>query len=592
MPDKRTEREGKLKRILCTILFAACLFFLLSFGSSAESSALPIDWTHYHNHAETVEIMKALAGEHPNLSKVYTFGKSFQGQDLWLMEITNFSSGASETKPGMWIDGNTHAGEVSGAEVCLHTIHHLLTQYGKDDSVTGLLDDRVFYIVPKVNPDGSDAYLRKPDAPVDANLKKVDDDDDGLLDEDGAEDLNGDGIISVMRIRDENGPLKTSPKDARLMVERKIDEKGEWRVIGPEGMDNDDDGKINEDPPGAERTVSNRNFHAYWAPDWIQRGSGSYPLSEPETKSMVDFILAHPNIAGFMSYHTHSGILLRPFVNRSDDDFPAADLRNYEAIGALGTEVSGYPLLSIYNDFTPDKSNARHGSSLDWAYEHLGLSAFSSEIWKAPGETGKSAFEGLDETIAMKWNDEEIDGKGFVNWTPYDHPQYGAIEIGGWVYNYFTQNPPAKFMEEEWKKNSPFDLKHAASLPLIRIADIETTPLKDNLVRLKVTIENEGFLPTNVTQKAIQNKVAKPVMVKLELDNAEIMTGSAETDIGHIKGLSPLGVDTTGRRATPVENKKSAAFVIRIKGGNATAKITAISEKAGTKTKEVNLEAN
>ncbi len=573
-------------------VIALCFWGLSSLGAhlhASDPSALSIDWTHYHNHAETVEIMKALAGEFSELSKVYSFGKSFQGQDLWLMEITNTATGAPETKPGMYIDGNTHAGEVSGAEVCLHTIHYLLTNYGKDELVTRLLDERVFYIVPKVNPDGSDAYLRKPGEPVSPNYIKVDDDDDGLLDEDGAEDLNGDGIISTMRIRDEKGPLKTSPNDSRLMVKRDIDEKGDWRIIGPEGIDNDDDGKINEDPPGSARTVSNRNFHAYWAPDWIQRGSGTYPLSEPETKSLVDFILAHPNIAGFMSYHTHSGILLRPFVNRSDEDFPAADLRNFEAIGAVGTKATGYPLLSIFNDFTRDKSNPRHGSSLDWAYEHLGLSALSTEIWKAPGETGKSAFEGQDEDIAMKWNDEELDGKGFVNWTPYDHPQHGAVEIGGWNYNYFTQNPPEKFMEEEWKKNTLFDLKHADLLPLLTIADVEVTSLADNLFRLKVTVENEGFLPTNVTQKAILNKVAKPVRVKLELEKAESLMGNGETEIGHIKGLSPLGVDTTGRRATPLENTKTVEFLVRANGAGAKAKIIAISEKAGTKTKKVDL---
>jgi hypothetical protein len=146
-------------------------------------------------------------------------------------------------------------------------------------------------------------------------------------------------------------------------------------------------------------------------------------------------------------------------------------------------------------------------------------------------------------------------------------------------------------MEEEWKKNSLFDLKHASLLPLIQISDVEITSLEDNVVRLKVTVENEGFLPTNVTQKAIDNSVAKPVRLKLELTNAELMRGKPEIDIGHIKGLSPLGVDTTGRRATPVENKKTVAFVIRAQGGNAAAKITAISEKAGTKTKEVQLAA-
>jgi len=532
--------------------------------------------------------MQSLADEYSSLSKAYTIGTSFQGSDLWCMEITNYASGAPENKPGMYIDGNTHAGEVSGAEVCLYSIHYLLSHYGSDPLVTRLLDDKVFYIVPKVNPDGSDAYLRKPGDPL-PNLTKVDDDGDGLLDEDSAEDLNGDGIISLMRIADVKGPLKTSPKDARLMVQRKIDEKGEWRIIGPEGTDNDGDGRINEDPPGSTRTVSNRNYHAYWAPEWIQRGSGRYPLSEPESKALVDFILAHPNIAGFMSYHTHSGVLLRPFVNRSDVSFPPADLRNYKAIGAMGTEITGYPLLSIFNDFTGDKSNPRHGSSLDWAYEHLGLSAFSTEIWKAPGEKGKSAFDGQDEEIAMEWNDKEIDGSGFVNWTPYHHPQHGEIEIGGWDYNYFTQNPPAKFMEAEWKKNSLFDLKHADMLPLIKITDVEVVLLGDRLFRLKVTVENEGFLPTNVTQKAIQNGVAEPVKVKLELVHADLLSGDEETDIGHLKGLSPLGVQPSSRRATPLENDRTVEFLVRTTGAEAKAKITAVSEKAGVESKEVRL---
>ncbi len=582
-----------MKKGLRFIFGALSILILFSSGSRLDAafpSEFSIDWTHYHNHAETVRIMQSLADKYSNLSKVYSIGKSFQGKDLWCMEISNYSTGEPGTKPGMYIDGNTHAGEVSGAEVCLYSIHYLLTNYGKDPFVTRLLDEKVFYIVPKINPDGSDAYLRKPGAPVDPNLKQVDDDEDGLLDEDGAEDLNGDGIISLLRVADDKGPLKTSPDDSRLMVRRKIDEKGEWRIIGPEGMDNDDDGKINEDPPGSVRTVSNRNYHAYWAPEWIQRGSGRYPLSEPEAKAMVEFIYAHPNIAGFMSYHTHSGVLLRPFVNRGDEDFPPEDLRHYEAIGAMGTEVTGYPLLSIFNDFTRDKSNPRHGSSLDWVYEHLGLSAFSTEIWKAPGETGKSAFDGLDEEIAMKWNDKELEGEGFVNWTPYDHPQYGEIEIGGWNYNFFTQNPPVKFMEEEWKKNSLFDLKHADLLPQLEITDVDVISLGDRLFRLKVTVANKGFLPTNVSQKAIRNKVAKQVKVQIELENAELLIGKEEIEIGHIKGLSPLGVATSGRRATVLENDKTSEFLVRTTGKKAKAKITAVSEKAGIQIKEVSLE--
>ncbi|MDH5715457.1 MAG: M14 family metallopeptidase, partial [Candidatus Aminicenantes bacterium] len=511
-------------------------------------------------------------------------------KEIWCMEITNYASGAPETKPGMYIDGNTHAGEVSGAEACLYDIYYLLTNYGKDSLVTKLLDTKVFYIIPKINPDGSDAYLRKPGEPLDPNLKKVNDDEDGLLDEDGAEDLNGDGIISLMRIRDENGPLKTSPKDPRLMVQRGIDEKGEWRIIGPEGIDNDKDGRINEDPSGNARTVTNRNYPAYWAPEWIQSGSGPYPLSQPEAKAQVDFILAHTNIAGIQAHHTHSGVILRPYCNLSDEHIPPGDMRNFVAIGALGTEITGYSVMSVYHGFTRDKSNPRHGVFVDWAYDHFGAFAFTTEIWKAPGETGESAFEEQDEELAMKWNDKELGGKGFVDWTKFNHPQFGEVEIGGWNSNFFSQNPPGKFAEAEWKKNCLFELKHAEMLPYLKIAKVETASLGDKLIRVTATVENEGFLPTNVTEKALQNKLAKPLVVKLELEEAELLCGDAKTEIGHIKGNSPPAATMFGLPggAAP-QNEKTVQWLVRVKGSGASAKITVISQKAGTASTQVSL---
>jgi hypothetical protein len=569
---------------------------ILVAAPAAYAAQIAIDWTHYHNYAETTELMEAFAKEYEDITTLTSIGKSLQGKDLWCLEITNYASGAPETKPGMYIDGNTHAGEVSGAETSLYIIHHLLTNYGKDPQVTRLLDTRVFYIIPKINPDGSDAYLRDPREPADPDLKPFDDDEDGLADEDGADDLNGDGIISQMRIRDEEGPLKTSPTDPRLMVERGIDEPGEWRIIGREGLDNDGDGAINEDPPGARITVTNRNYPAYWAPPWIQGGirpGGYYPLFEPEAKAQVDFILAHPNIAGIQSYHTHSGVLLRPYCNLGDEHIPPQDMRNYQAIGALGTEITGYPVLSVYNDFTTDKSNPRHGVFVDWAYDHFGAFAFTTEIWKAPGETGRSAFEGQDEELAMEWNDKELGGAGFINWTPYDHPEFGEIEIGGWHSNFFSQNPPGKFAEEEWRKNCLFELKRAELLPYLTIAETEIESLGDNLLRLRAIIENEGFLPTNVTEKAIQHELAKPVVVELELERAELLSGETKTEIGHIGGNAP-GPSTMfgGPSGAGAGNTKTVEWLVRVTGRGASANLTAVSRRAGTTSTTIALEAN
>ena len=556
----------------------------------AEAPPIAIDWTRYHNHAETTAILKQFADGYKNLCKLYSIGKSFQAKDIWCMEITNYATGAPENKPGMYIDGNTHAGEVSGAEVCLYDIHYMLTNYGKDPLVTRLVDTRVFYILPKINPDGSDAYLRKPGDPAPADWKKLDDDGDGLLDEDGPEDLNGDGIISTMRIRDEKGSLRTSPKDPRLMVQRRIDAKGEWRILGPEGLDNDKDGRINEDPPGSARSVSNRNYPAYWAPEWIQSGSGPYPLSEPEAKAQIDFILSRPNIAGIQAHHTHSGVILRPYCNLGDSHIPPQDMQNFNAIGGLGTEITGYPVLSVFNDFTTDKSNPRHGVFVDWAYDFFAAFAFTTEIWKAPGETGKSAFEGQDENIAMEWNDRELNGQGFINWTKYNHPQFGEVEIGGWNSNFFTQNPPPRFAEAEWKKNCLFELKHAEMLPYLRIAEVKAASLGDRIFKVTAVIENDGYLPTNVTQKAIQNRLAKAVRVKIELAGAELLSGQETTDIGHIPGNGPAAASPiSGPSAETYRNQKTVHWLVRAKESSASATVTASSEKAGRASQDIAL---
>ncbi len=574
------------KRTVFSILALAAIALAIAAPAPAE---VKIDWKHYHNHAETTALLKGFAADHPNLCKLYSIGKSFQGKDIWCLEITSSGTGPAAEKPGMYIDGNTHAGEVSGAETCLYMIRHLLENYGKDPLVTKLVDTRTFYILPKINPDGSDAYLRKPGDPVDPAMKKVDDDGDGLLDEDGPEDLNGDGIISQMRVRDEKGPFKTDPKDPRLMVQRRFDEKGEWRVVGPEGLDNDKDGRTNEDPPGGARSVTNRNYPAYWAPEWVQSGSGGYPLSEPEAKAQIDFILAHPNIAGVQAHHTHSGVILRPYCNMGDDQIPAQDMAYFMAVGAVGTELTGYPVLSVYNDFTTDKANPRHGVFVDWAYDFFGAFAFTTEIWKAPGETGKSAFDTFDELLAMQWNDKELGGRGFVNWTAFKHPVLGDVEIGGWNSNYFSQNPPPEFAEAEWKKNCLFELKHAEALPFLKIAGVKVVPLGDRLFRVLATVENEGYLPTNVTQKAIDHRLAKTVKARLELEDGEILSGGTTIDLGHIPGNNPAVSSLRGGAAAGVPNQRVAQWLVRLKGNKAQAVVTAVSEKAGTATASVSL---
>jgi hypothetical protein len=386
--------------------------------------------------------------------------------------------------------------------------------------------------------------------------------------------------------------LKTSPDDPRLMVERAIDEPGEWRIVGPEGLDNDDDGKINEDIPGKRVTVTNRNYPAYWAPEWIQSGAGEYPLSQPEAKAQVDFVLQHPNIALTQAYHTFAGVILYGYSGKTIDRLPEEDLRHEKAIGKLGEQMTGYLHAAVFEDFTTDKTKPRHGDFSDWIYDHTGAMSSVVEIWEAPSErkAGVKPFGKPDEKFAIKWNDDNLDGRGFINWQTYEHPQYGEVEIGGWNYRFFTQNPPPEFAEEEWKKVSAFERKRSEMLPRLRISDLKNESLGDGLVKITAEIENTGYLPTYITRKAVENGVAKAVEVVLELKNAKLLWGDSKETLGHLKGNEPQSPSWFRGTPTPdYENVKSVEWLVKVTGKDASAVVTAQTVKAGRASRAIDL---
>ena len=212
------------QRLAIVSFFVAIAFIATSSLNAALTPPLKFD--HNYTYSEVVAYLQGLIKTYPKITKLHTIGKSYLGKDLLVLEITNQTNGKALEKPGYWIDGNLHSSEVMGAAVCLKTIDTLVTQYGKDPFITNLVDTRTIYIMPKLNPDGSDHYLTSPES-IRSVVRPHDSDGDGLLDEDPPEDLNGDRYITQMRVRDELGSMKTSPEDSRLMVSRKEDEKGE-----------------------------------------------------------------------------------------------------------------------------------------------------------------------------------------------------------------------------------------------------------------------------------------------------------------------------------------------------------------------------
>ncbi|MEP7280864.1 MAG: M14 family metallopeptidase, partial [Rubrivivax sp.] len=341
----------------------------------------------FYRHPELTRLLQDYAAALPQLVQVQSIGRSHEGRDIWLVTLTQSATGAAEDKPAFWVDGNIHAAELTASTACLYWLHTLVTGYGNDRELTQLLDTRVVYLCPRLNPDGAELALADRPRHIRSSTRAYPYDEehvDGLT----IEDVDGDGRVLTMRIPDPHGAYKVHPSEPRLMVARAPGEFGGsyYRLI-PEGTLTAYDGlriTANRDREGLDL---NRNFPAYWRQEFEQLGAGEYPTSEPEVRAMVDFISRHPNIGAAVSFHTHSGVILRPMGTQSDDDMTPEDLWIYKRLSDLGSTLTGYPAISIYHDFKYHPKEIITGTQ-DWVYEHLGALFWTVELWAPNREAG------------------------------------------------------------------------------------------------------------------------------------------------------------------------------------------------------------
>ncbi len=232
--------------------------------------------------------------------------------------------------------------------------------------------------------------------------------------------------------------------------------------------------KVNRDREGLDL---NRNFPAEWRQEFEQLGAGPYPTSEPEVRAVVDFIAHHPNISGGVTFHTWSGVLLRPFSGRPDTEMPAEDLWFFKAQGAKGTELTGYPAISTFHDFRYHPKEITTGG-FDWIYEHLGMYKWTVEIWCPMREAGITDYKYIDwfrehpvadDLKLLAWSDTALQGKGHVDWYPFEHPQLGPVEIGGWDKIYAFRNPPAHLLEKEIARFPAWLIWNALTSPRLEL---------------------------------------------------------------------------------------------------------------------------
>jgi hypothetical protein len=493
------------------------LFSTLSGGVAADEVKLSFD--HYYDNAELMQTLKNLEKAYPQFVTLQSIGKSVQGRDLWAIILNNPKTGPADHKSAYYVDGNIHGNEIQGAEVALYLVYYLLKNYGKTALATRLLDERVFYVVPTMNPDSREFFIHQPTDPSSPRTGwiPVDDDRDGAVDEDPPEDLDGDGAITQMRKKDPYGNYKPDPKDPRILVRVKPGEKGEYTLLGEEGIDNDGDGRINEDGPG--EYDMNRNFGYNWQPNYVQRGAGPYPFSFPEARAVADFVMAHPNIMGAQSFHNSGGLILRGPGAKNLGDVNPTDRQVLDYVGKKGESIlPGYRYITIYKDMY-----TVYGGSIDFFSNALGIFSFSNELDldlarepepgpKTTGGTTEGDTSEAREVLMSAENREEMVyqdlvllGEQYTDWKPYKHPLYGDIEIGG-EKQFSSRVAPLFKLAETCHRNAAFVLFHADQLPRLKFNRVQVQKLKDGLYQIDVVITNATVTPT-ISAIALQKKI-------------------------------------------------------------------------------------
>jgi hypothetical protein len=263
----------------------------------------------------------------------------------------------------------------------------------------------------------------------------------------------------------------------------------------------------------------------------------------------------------------------------------------------VGTRLTGYPVISTYEEFTPDKSKVRHGSLKDWVYEEMGIICFSTELWDIEIAAGveKKGYYNLGPRDAdtqqklFDWVIANVGEQGFRDWTAFDHPQLGKVEVGGMVYIWSYRNPPGHLLQKVCHDNVMFNLRHAAAAPRVAVDEVIVEPLGAGLHKVTAVVSNHGYLPTNLSDVAVANRVAKPVLVRIDGAGASVVMNPVEVDLGHLAGRNERRYEYSnwGQQWSPVSRK--VEWLVRADQADASITVTAVSQKGGTHRQTVTL---
>ena len=520
----------------------------------------------FFTYKQVTDFLRELTAACPDLCRLGSLGPSREGLEVNLLTVTEFASGAPEDKPGYLIHGNIHAPELSGTHAALYTARQLLADHKKSD----LLKKVVFYIVPRLNPDGAE-FVVTTSGQVRSRTDRSRLEPNTLY----QKDVNRDGLILSMRQKHPDGPFVMDPEDNRLLIRRKADSSSPFYRVLPEGEIYGWDGTNHVFIEGRSFDW-NRNWSYDWRPEPEQHGSGDFPFSEPEMHHIAQFLHAHPNLFAVLGYHTGPNAVLRPPSTGADSDLDEEDVRILEDLARIGAKHTGFPVIPVvkYHEDRARDINLR-GHFHNFGYHHLGLFVFEFELGIMKNSAGISTKEQFavqteeDREAEIRklmawWDTQERREPLYQPWTPFHHPQLGDVEIGGFLLRHMA-GPTLPDLAKISKGTYQFTLEHARKHPKVTLEEIQADAIGESLFRIRCRIANRGAFPTHISNKGKELRRLRPVRVEFHpAPDVTLLSAQGHQTLGHLDKLTDSRVLEWFVRA---EKKTEDLCEIRVLGG-------------------------
>lgn len=505
-----------------------CCLFLISFFIAAQ--------TGYSNYSQQSNRLTTLSKTYPQSVKLKSISKTAGGKDIWMMTVGN---GNTETKPGIAIVGGVEGNHLLGTELAIGFAEKLL-QESNTDSIKALLAKTTFYVFPNMGPDAMEQYFAVLKYERQGNAVQTDDDRDGKLNEDGYDDLDGNGKITWLRIESPIGEYKTHPDDERVLIKADLTkgEKGKYLLLS-EGIDNDKDGSFNEDGEGGVAFNKNLSFkHPSFTP-----GSGEFAVSENETRALLDNLYQLFNVYAVISFSGNNN-LSSPFTYTAANTTTRVVTSWLEPDAKINTMVS-----ELYNKTTKmkdaPKSNPAGGDLLSWAYYHYGRYSFSTPGWFVPkfqpDTTKKEKPLVADDSSVnyMRWAADQGITDSYTEWKKIQHPDFPEqiVEAGG-LSPFVLINPPYKLVDSLTKKHTDFIIRLAGYRPELDIVNIKTEKPGGGLTRITASVINKGVFASH-SKLGERSYWVKRINVKLNIaGNQSLISGKKIQVLNSLEGLS------------------------------------------------------